>query len=75
MAVRSAGNVVFANLEASRAFAHRVNTVREADHAGHPPSADANDVSVLGVKLVHQPPIGRRVMLRDFLDEGPVVEL
>src|ERR1019366_3865776 len=36
--------------------------------------AETNQMGVLGVEFVHEPLAGRRLMLRDFLDEGLVNE-
>ena len=36
--------------------------------------AEADQIGVLGVELVHQPLVGGRLVLRNFLDEGPVIE-
>ena len=48
-----------------------------AAHGQHPDEflvAEADQIGVLGVKFVHEPLDGGRLMLRDFLDEGPVVQ-
>ena len=48
-----------------------------AAHGEHPDELlvlQTDEIRVLRVKLVHEPLGGRRLVLRDFLDEGLVVE-
>ena len=50
---------------------------RPAAHGEHADEflvAETNQIGVLGVEFVHEPLGGGRLMLRDFLDEGPVIQ-